>query len=221
MEPPILGFISPEVFIPIAESKGLIIPLVWSIYEEALQIIQNLYKEDYKYLIVSMNVSYAQIKEEDFVSKFIRLVTEYRVAFENIGIEITESILIDDFDAINKKLKMLIDKGISIYLDDFGVGYSSLERIKYLPIDYLKVDMSFADMIETNPEMAKTIFTMVYDLNFKVIAEGIETETQKDWIEKIGDIIIQGFYFAKPLKEKDAIRYLYNNRFSVTPDENE
>ena len=75
MEPPILGFISPEVFIPIAESKGLIIPLVWSIYEEALQIIQNLYKEDYKYLIVSMNVSYAQIKEEDFVSKFIRLVT--------------------------------------------------------------------------------------------------------------------------------------------------
>lgn len=134
MEPPTLGFISPEVFIPIAESKGLIIPLVWSIYEEALQIIQNLYKEDYKYLIVSMNVSYAQIKEEDFVSKFIRLVTEYRVAFKNIGIEITESILIDDFDAINKKLKMLIDKGISIYLDDFGVGYSSLERIKYLPL---------------------------------------------------------------------------------------
>ncbi len=68
-----------------------------------------------------MNVSYAQIKEEDFVSKFIKLATEYRVAFKNIGIEITESILIDDFDVINKKLKMLKDKGISIYLDDFGV----------------------------------------------------------------------------------------------------
>ena len=129
-------------------------------------------------------------------------IEKYQIDPSEIEIEVTESILIDDFEGVTEKLKSLKSHGVRVSLDDFGTGFSSLSYLKKLPIDTLKIDKSFIDTVLTDKPtkiITESIINMAKELGFESVAEGVEYETQYDYLRQIGCDIIQGFYFSKPL----------------------
>jgi EAL domain-containing protein (putative c-di-GMP-specific phosphodiesterase class I) len=124
------------------------------------------------------------------------------VRASEIELEITENVLIDDFDAVSEKLKILRGYGIRFALDDFGTGFSSLSYLKKLPIDTLKIDKSFIDTVLMDPPtrvITESVINMAKSLGFETIAEGVEEEQQHSYLHDIGCDVIQGYYFSKPL----------------------
>ncbi len=198
--------ISPAVFIPIAEKNGTIIPIGTWVIEESLKAYAE-WKRKYNYpLIMSLNISAIQYKQADFIDKVVHLLKKYDIRPGEIELEITESILIDDFQEITEKLLTLRDIGMKISLDDFGTGYSSLSYLKGLPIDTLKIDKSFIDTVisdENTRIITESIICMVKKLGFETIAEGVETEEQFRYLNKIDCDNIQGFYLGKPMPSND------------------
>lgn len=198
--------ISPAVFIPIAEKNGTIIPIGTWVIEESLKAYAE-WKRKYHYpLIMSLNISAIQYKQADFIDKVVNLLKKYDILPGEIELEITESILIDDFQEITEKLLTLRDIGMKISLDDFGTGYSSLSYLKGLPIDTLKIDKSFIDTVisdENTRIITESIVCMVKKLGFETIAEGVETEEQFRYLNKIDCDNIQGFYLGKPMPSND------------------
>ncbi len=194
--------VSPSVFIPIAEKNGSIVPIGTWVIEESLQTYAE-WKRKYHYpLVISLNVSAVQYEQADFIDKLMHLMKEYGVAPDEIELEITESVLIDDFKVITEKLEMLRDLGVRISLDDFGTGYSSLSYLKRLPIDTLKIDKSFIDTVITDENtriITESIVYMVKKLGFETIAEGVETEEQYQYLNEINCDNIQGFLLGQPM----------------------
>ncbi len=194
--------ISPAVFIPIAEKNGAIVPIGTWVIEESLRAFAG-WKRKYHYpMIMSLNVSAIQYRQPDFIEKVLRLMEKYDIAPSEIELEITESILIDDFTDITEKLVTLRDIGIKISLDDFGTGYSSLAYLKGLPIDTLKIDKSFIDTVITDENtriITESIIYMVKKLGFETIAEGVETEEQYRYLNEIDCDNIQGYFLGKPM----------------------
>ncbi len=194
--------ISPDVFIPIAEKNGTIVPIGTWVMEESVRIYAE-WKKKYNYsLIISLNVSAIQYKQSDFIDKVVQILNKYDVAPSEVELEITESILIDDFQEITEKLAILRDIGIKISLDDFGTGYSSLSYLKGLPIDTLKIDKSFIDTVITDENtriITESIIYMVKKLGYETIAEGVETQEQYDYLHEIDCDNIQGYYLGKPM----------------------
>ena len=194
--------ISPAVFIPIAEKNGAIVPIGTWVIEESLRAFAG-WKRKYHYpMIMSLNVSAIQYRQPDFIDKVLRLMEKYDIEPSEIELEITESILIDDFTDITEKLVTLRDIGIKISLDDFGTGYSSLSYLKGLPIDTLKIDKSFIDTVITDENtriITESIIYMVKKLGFETIAEGVETEEQYRYLNEIDCDNIQGYFLGKPM----------------------
>ena len=194
--------IRPDVFIPIAEKNGTIVPIGTWVMEESIRIYTK-WKEKYNYpMLVSLNVSAIQYKQPDFVDKVLSILDKYKVSPNEIELEITESILIDDFKEITEKLSILRNIGIRISLDDFGTGYSSLSYLKRLPINTLKIDKSFIDTLITDENtriITESIIYMVKKLGFETIAEGVETQEQYDYLSAIDCDNIQGYYLGKPM----------------------
>ncbi|MDE7016268.1 MAG: bifunctional diguanylate cyclase/phosphodiesterase, partial [Lachnospiraceae bacterium] len=181
--------IRPDIFIPIAEKNGTIVPIGTWVMEESIRIYAE-WKKKYHYpLLISLNVSAIQYKQPDFIDQVIQILDTYEVSPKEIELEITESILIDDFKDITEKLVILRNLGIRISLDDFGTGYSSLSYLKGLPIDTLKIDKSFIDTLITDENtriITESIIFMVKKLGFETIAEGVETKAQFDYLTEIG-----------------------------------
>lgn len=194
--------ISPAVFIPIAEKNGAIVPIGTWVIEESLRAYAG-WKRKYHYpMIMSLNVSAIQYRQPDFIEKVLRLMEKYEIEPSEIELEITESVLIDDFTEITEKLVTLRDIGIKISLDDFGTGYSSLSYLKGLPIDTLKIDKSFIDTVITDENtriITESIIYMVKKLGFETIAEGVETEEQYHYLNEIDCDNIQGYFLGKPM----------------------
>lgn len=194
--------ISPAVFIPIAEKNGAIVPIGTWVIEESLRAFAG-WKRKYHYpMIMSLNVSAIQYRQPDFIEKVLRLMEKYDIEPSEIELEITESILIDDFNDITAKLVTLRDIGIKISLDDFGTGYSSLSYLKGLPIDTLKIDKSFIDTVITDENtriITESIIYMVKKLGYETIAEGVETEEQYRYLNEIDCDNIQGYFLGKPM----------------------
>ena len=207
---PTKGMISPAIFIPLAEETNIIYHLSDFVIDEAIKFATMLIEKGYKDANVSFNVTYPQFKQAQFEEKLLRKVAIAGISPSNLALEVTESIMIDDFDMINEKLLRLKEYGFTIYLDDFGVGYSSLERIKDMYIDIIKIDRSFIQLIDKDIHLLESLFSLVENLDFKVIVEGVETRHQLDWLHQRGYHLIQGFYFSKSLKENDALKYLEN-----------
>lgn len=202
--------ISPAVFIPIAEKNGAIVPIGTWVIEESLKSYAE-WKRKYHYpMIMSLNISAIQYRQPDFVDKVLQLMDKYQIAPSEIELEITESILIDDFTEITEKLVILRDIGIKISLDDFGTGYSSLSYLKGLPIDTLKIDKSFIDTVisdENTRIITESIIYMVKRLGYETIAEGVETEEQFRYLNEIDCDNIQGYFLGKPMPS-DKIEHL-------------
>ena len=201
------GMISPAVFIPIAEKNGAIIPIgQWVVEQSIRQYAQWRKRFGYPF-IMSINISALQYSREDFVDAVIGVIKKYDVSPAEIELEITETILIEDFQAVYDKLMILRKFGIRISLDDFGTGFSSLSYLKRLPIDTLKIDKSFIDTVLTDSAtrvITEAIINMVKALGFESVAEGVEEEKQYEYLYSIGCDVIQGYLFGKPLSAEDV-----------------
>ncbi|NHC41875.1 EAL domain-containing protein [Bacillus sp. MM2020_1] len=206
------GFVSPELFIPIAEDIGLIHPLWEFVMKEAcLQVSKwNLNRSDP--ISVSVNFSAHQFQEPDsMVKKVQEILNESQLDSSNFEIEITESILLNNSTEIVQSLKSLQSMGIAISIDDFGTGYSSLSYLKNLPIDTLKIDKSFIQDIHedyANSEIPEAIINLARSLHLNVIAEGVEKEHQRDFLLSKNCTQMQGYLFSKPLNSEEFERLL-------------
>lgn len=193
--------ISPATFIPVAEKNGSIITIGKWVVEESVRQYA-LWRKQFGFpFIISINISALQYKREDFVDSIVEVLNRYDVRPSEVELEITESVLIDDFQGVSEKLKVLRSYGIRISLDDFGTGFSSLSYLKKLPIDTLKVDKSFIDTVMTDSAtrvITESIINMVKSLGFESIAEGVEEEQQYEYLHSIGCDVIQGYLFGKP-----------------------
>ncbi len=198
--------IKPDVFIPIAEKNGTIVPIGTWVMEESARIYAE-WKKKYHYaMILSLNISAIQYKQPDFVDKVMKILGKYDISPEEIELEITETILIDNFKEVTEKLVTLRNIGVKISLDDFGTGYSSLSYLKGLPIDTLKVDKSFIDTVITDENtriITESIIYMVKKLGFETIAEGVETQEQFDYLSAIDCDNIQGYYLGRPMPPEE------------------
>lgn len=194
--------ISPAVFIPIAEKNGAIVPIGNWVIEKSVQIFAG-WRKNYDYpLILSLNISAVQCKQDGFIDSVLHILERYGVSPQEIELEITETILVEDFEETKKRLSDLRNTGIRISLDDFGTGFSSLSYLKGLPIDTLKIDKSFVDTLLTDMNtkiIMESIIYMVKRLGYETIAEGVETEEQFAYLRELSCDMIQGYYMGRPM----------------------
>ena len=204
------GFVSPAEFIPLAEQIGHIHNLGKLILRNTCNLILNLGEKKHE-LTVSVNLSSVQFLSNHLASELISIVDDYMIPHKCIAFEITESVLIENFEMVMKQLNILRNSGFKIYLDDFGTGYSSLSYLSILPIDVMKLDRSFtseATLDERKYNFLVAIVQMANVLNLEIIAEGIETQSQLNRVSNAGIHAIQGYYFSKPLGEIDALDFI-------------
>lgn len=212
-EHPTRGLVAPAEFIPAAEELGLIVPLGWWILKNACHqasIWQSRFSRR-NCRVVSINCSVKQLYQPDFLHRFQGLLSDTGVDPLGISIELTESTLMDKPDIVRPVLAGLRDLGIRIGIDDFGTGYSSLAYLHRFPLDMLKIDRSFiSTMSELNEsiEIVRTIIDLGRSLKLKVIAEGVETESQRRLLRSLGCNHAQGYLWSPPVRELDATEFL-------------
>ncbi|MEH7331301.1 EAL domain-containing protein [Neobacillus drentensis] len=207
-----LGFVSPELFIPIAEETGLIQPLWELVMKMACGQMSHWNKNRSIPLSISVNFSGRQFQEPSNMVKQVKeILNETKLGPENFEIEITESILLNNSSDIVESLHSLQDTGISISIDDFGTGYSSLNYLRNLPINTLKIDKSFIQDIKEdwgNSEIAEAVINLARSLHLNVIAEGVEQEYQKEFLLSKDCVQMQGYLFSKPLRKEEFDQFL-------------
>jgi len=197
-----MGFIPPSKFIPIAEDTGLIIPLGIWILKKGMQQIVQWHDDGLTPGTLAINFSMLQLQKHDFISMLEKMLNETMCKPQWIEVEITESQVMKNPEKTISTLQKISQLGIKIAIDDFGTGYSSLSYLKRFPINRLKIDRSFIqDIPEDEEDMAivQAIIALAKSLNLDVIAEGVETEEQKDFLVKNGCKNIQGYYYARPI----------------------
>jgi EAL domain-containing protein (putative c-di-GMP-specific phosphodiesterase class I) len=200
---PELGIVPPDKFITLAEENNFIIPLGDWILKEAVKQIKKWQNTPLKNIKLSINVSGVQLKENDFLEKVQSAVKE--IDCSKLDIELTESVLMDNFDEKLRVLKRFKELGIGLSLDDFGTGYSSLSYLKNIPFDTLKIDKSFIDDIQERQDNSfiQMIITIADKLGLEVVAEGVETKEQLDYLKTMHCSQYQGYYCSKPLPLKE------------------
>jgi len=207
---------SPLHFISVAELNGMIVHIGNFVIEETMRIAKELEKYD---ICLSMNVSPVQLLQTGFVNEVIEIADKYEVKYNRIALEITETYLMENFQLVNDKLIALKTKGFRIHLDDFGTGYSSMLYLKELPIDTIKIDKEFIKFVETDKysrAICNKIISLGKMLELDIIAEGVETEKQRQYCIKNGCNIIQGFYLSKAVPLEKAIELLEGHNVKKT-----
>ncbi len=206
------GVVQPNDFIPLAEQSGLIIPIgLWVLHTACMQL--KLWEEDplTRNLTLAVNVSARQFSQSEFVEQVCTVLEESGAKATLLKIELTESLVLHDISDTIEKMEALKLLGIHFSIDDFGTGYSSLNYLKRLPINQLKIDRSFVRDIDTDQNdavIAQTIIGMANTLGFNVIAEGVETESQRACLEKQGCLTYQGYLFSHPIPLSDFEKLL-------------
>ncbi|MGX6446017.1 putative bifunctional diguanylate cyclase/phosphodiesterase [Neobacillus sp. K501] len=202
-----LGFVPPDIFIPIAEDTGLIHPLWEFVMETACRQMSEWNKQFSQNWIICVNFSGRQFLEPcNMVNKIKEVLEATNLPPKNFEIEITESILINHSLELVQTLQSIKELGIAIAIDDFGTGYSSLSYLKNLPIDALKIDKSFIQNIDEdlgNSEIPEAVINLARSLHLMVIAEGVEKEYQKEFLLSSDCVLMQGYLFSKPLNKED------------------
>lgn len=205
---PVTGYISPDVFIPIAENSKQIYAIERWVIQKALQQKEQWEREGLGHLELSINLSSKTLESESNLLKVEKILQSYNVDYSKIIFEITETFTISQVELVIERLNRLRNYGIRIALDDFGTGFSSLTHIMKLPIDIIKIDKSFiASLPKGNEEKAITnyIITLAHNLNLKVVAEGIETKEQLEYLKVLSCERGQGYLLCKPVPSD----YLY------------
>lgn len=198
--------ISPGRFVPVFEDSGFITKMDFAIYRSAVADIAKWLSKGLDVPLVSLNVSRRHLADEDFCEKFNALVDGLGVPHEYIELEITESLLTENLDKLVKMATMFKDLGYRISIDDFGSGYSSLNLITMLPFDTLKIDGGFFlrnDLTDKNKKVITSVVSLAKSLNLETVSEGVETQSQVDFLKGLGCDMIQGFFYYKPMSGKD------------------
>ena len=214
---PRLGFVPPDVFIPVAESSGLINEIGRFVMEQALKDgleVSKICELKHK-LRVSVNLSVSQLFNDDFIGHLKAMLSRHPGQSVTYMLEVTESLFIDDLLRAKDILEQAKACGVFISLDDFGTGYSSLSVLSKLPINELKIDRSFVNDILTDEHdwlLAKSIIYLCKSLSIPVVAEGVENKAQADRLAAHGCDVFQGYYFAKPMAKSDLITFLNDKK---------
>ena len=200
---PTRGLVGPDEFIPQAEEGGLILPLgQWVIEKACAQLAFWAVNPDTEKLSISVNVSARQFRHPEFVEGVLQLIRQYGIPANRLKLELTESLLATGMDVTIAKMGLLKDAGVTLSIDDFGMGYSALSYLKYLPLDQLKIDRTFVKDVLTDPNdaaIARTIIGLAQSLGLGVIAEGVETEAQRAFLAWHGCESYQGHLFCAAL----------------------
>lgn len=201
-------FISPGEFIPVAEKSNLIIKIDGYVIQRALREMRDVYAEECKDMILSVNMSVKDICMSGFADKVKKVLEEENFPPQNLEIEITEYCFAAAEDTASENINKLKEMGVKIALDDFGTGYASLSYLSKLPIDLLKIDKSFIDHVATNKksrDFVSAVISIGKLHDCEVISEGVETEEQLEVLLKEGCDFVQGYVWGKPMKYEDAI----------------
>jgi len=208
---PEYGIVSPMQFIPLAEQSGLIHSIGQWVLREACQFARRLAERGWSGVRVAVNVSSKQIATDDFIAIIRSAIKEAGIQPRQLELEITESVLMTSLEDATSKLAELKELGVHLSLDDFGTGFSSLTYLRRLPVETLKIDKSFIDMITTDAQGAKiigSIINMAHTIDMNVVAEGVETDAQLEYLSDKECDLIQGYLFSRPVPEAEAFKVL-------------
>ncbi|BAW97153.1 sensory box/GGDEF family protein [[Synechococcus] sp. NIES-970] len=206
---PTHGLISPRQFIPLAEETGLIIPIGEFVLQKACQQLRQWKMAGLQDFTLSVNLSARQFTQLDLHQRLSQILIEHQLKPQDIELELTESTLVGHGDASIRRLKALKTLGVQISLDDFGTGYSGLSYLQHACFDTVKIDRSFINKIHSNPVngvIIKAIITMAHKLNLKVIAEGVESQEELEFLKQFNCDEIQGFVFSRPIQAAEFER---------------
>ncbi|MCX7842927.1 MAG: GGDEF domain-containing phosphodiesterase, partial [Clostridia bacterium] len=209
------GNIPPGVFIPIAEATGLIYDIGNWVLEEACSHCKR-WNDEGMELSVAVNVSPVQIKREGFCEEVMNILKKTEIPPDKLQLEITECSLVQNFSKAASMLSFFKERGVRVALDDFGTGYSSFSYLKQLPIDVIKIDREYIKNLEADVReraITGSIIALTHVLGMEVIAEGIETKEQFEYLKKIGCNTAQGYYLSKPLKLEDFKIFLQKKQW--------
>jgi diguanylate cyclase (GGDEF)-like protein len=205
------GIVSPGEFIPIAEETGLIVPMGAQILRMACEQTKAWVDMGYENIQVSVNFSAKQFTLDNMVDDVRRILQETKLNPKNLKLEITEYTALCESEKTIEMMRALASMGLQISIDDFGTGYSSLSYLKRFPVNTLKMDKSFVDHVtddEEDASFARMVIGIANSMNLGLIAEGVETRDQLDFLRSEGCRFIQGFFFSKPLNSEAALAYL-------------
>ncbi|WP_261842497.1 putative bifunctional diguanylate cyclase/phosphodiesterase [Aliamphritea ceti] len=205
------GFVTPDVFIPLAEEIGLIVPIgEWVLREACKQAVS--WKEDSGLpLHLAVNMSYRQFQKQNVAAMVADVLADTGLEPERLVLEITEGLMMADDQGIHDQLEDIRKQGVSLAIDDFGTGYSSLSYLKKFPINILKIDRSFIKDLTVDPdddELVKGILSMAQSLKLQVVAEGVESQQQEEFLVSNQCLFTQGYYYSRPLSQPDFERFL-------------
>jgi len=207
---PEFGFVTPDSFIGLAETTGIINDIGYFVINEACKFILELDERGWNDITISVNVSPIQLSNQMFEDKVISIIEYYDVKPERLCFEVTETAVMQSFRDNVDKLTRLREKGFKISLDDFGTGYSSLSYLKSIPVSEVKIDRSFINGIckknEMNVKLVKAIIEISHDFGFKVVAEGVEENLQLAMLADMNCDMVQGYLFSKPVPSDEALR---------------
>lgn len=197
------GLVFPDNFIPQAEESGLILPLgQWVLETACAQLALWGQRPATEKFSIAINVSARQFRHPEFVDQVMGAIAQYRISAHRLKLELTESLLAYDMEITIAKMGLLKEAGVTLSIDDFGIGYSALSYLKHLPLDQLKIDRAFVKDVLTDPNdaaIARTIIGLAQSLGLGVMAEGVETDAQRDFLARHGCHCYQGYLFCKPL----------------------
>ena len=212
---PEMGFISPGKFIPLFEKNGFVGPVDNYILEQLCIFQRSRLRKGYKTVPISVNVSRIQLSDPNLADEICAIVDKHSVPHKYIDIELTESACFDDMEVLISTITKLRSMGFPVSMDDFGSGYSSLNLLKELPFDTLKIDGEFfrnvTDLSRANI-VVKNIIDLAKSLNMTVVAEGIEQQEQVDFLRTTECDLIQGYFYSKPISSKDFEEYMAHNK---------
>jgi len=208
------GLMFPNDFIPQAEESGLILPLgQWVLETACAQLAAWAKCPRTKKFSIAINVSVRQFRHPEFVELVMASVKDAGISADRLRLELTESLLANDMDVTIAKMDILKEAGVTLSIDDFGIGYSALSYLKHLPLDQLKIDRTFVKDVLTDPNdaaIARTIIGLAQSLGLGVMAEGVETEAQRDFLARHGCHCYQGYLFCKPLPIEELEVFIHS-----------
>ncbi|MBL4602369.1 MAG: GGDEF domain-containing protein [Emcibacteraceae bacterium] len=204
------GTISPAIFIPMAEKTLSILEIGKWVIEETCAKIKKWTDQGIKVLPIAVNVSPLQMQKDDFVDHVKETLEKYDVDPALLELEITETALMENLALLKDKMEALAKYGVKWVIDDFGVGYSSLTRLKELPISKIKIDRSFIAQIEVSPaslKICKIVILLANEFNLEIVVEGVEKPSQLNELMLPDTAELQGFYYSKPINENEFIQF--------------
>lgn len=219
---PTLGLVFPSKFISLSEETGLVIDIDHFMMQTAMAQVKRWYDEGLNPGVLALNITVKQLERDDFLQTLQECLDRFEFKPEWLELEITESEVMQKLEDSIVKLQKISDLGVRVAVDDFGTGYSSLSYIKRLPIDKLKIDQEFVKDVPDNEEdsaIVKAIIAMAQSLNLDMIAEGVETKTQKDFLLANGCDNIQGHYYSRAIPTDEMKEYLFDEMKPSPMDE--